>query len=161
VAEAWIRELLSGYLRQEPYLLPLEEKPPDALVVVRGIRFVSVCRHHLLPFQGRAAVGYQPGKSLAGFSGIARLVETLSRRLMIQEELSQQILDHLDSALAPRGAACLIEATHQCMTCRGARQAESIVTTVQVRGIFSRNARRRREVIDLLRGVKQAGKERR
>ena len=120
VSEAWIHELLAGYHKaKEPLLVPIREVPPDSLIVVRGIRFASVCRHHLLPFQGTAAVGYLPGRRLAGFSAIARLVDTLARRLQIQEDLSEDILDTLEEALAPRGAACLLEASHQCMTCRG------------------------------------------
>jgi len=151
VAKAFSEELLSGYAAGSmPRLSPLAEAPPNALVVVRGIRFVSVCRHHLLPFQGEASVAYLPGKKLAGFSSVARLVEALARRLQIQEELSEQILDSLEKALSPRGCACLLEATHQCMTCRGARQVASRVATLRVRGVFEREATRRREVIALL-----------
>ena len=151
VARAFSEELLAGYRAGDlPRLEPLPEAPPDALVVVRGIRFVSVCRHHLLPFHGTASVAYLPAGRLAGFSSVARLVNALARRLQIQEELSEQILDSLEAALAPRGCACLLEATHQCMTCRGALQRDSRVATLRVRGIFEKNASRRREVVALL-----------
>jgi len=154
VSEAWIHELLAGYGRgSEPLLVPLREKPPDSLIVVRGIRFASVCRHHLLPFQGTAAVGYLPARRLAGFSALARLVDALARRLQIQEDLSEEILDNLEEALAPRGAACLLEASHQCMTCRGAGQPDARVTTLRYRGIFRRNQPLRREMAALLRGL--------
>jgi GTP cyclohydrolase I len=153
VAEAWADELLAGYRRTKgPLLVPLGEKPPDSLIVVRGIRFASVCRHHLLPFQGTAAVGYLPARRLAGFSALARLVDTLARRLQIQEELSEEILDTLEEALSPKGAACLLEASHQCMTCRGAGQPDARVTTLRYRGIFRRSQPLRREMAALLRG---------
>lgn len=151
VARAFGEELLAGYRAGErPRLEPLPEAPPNALVVVRGIRFVSVCRHHLLPFHGTASVAYLPAARLAGFSSVARLVDALARRLQIQEELSEQILESLEAALAPRGCACLLEATHQCMTCRGALQMGSRVATLRVRGIFEKNTSRRREVVALL-----------
>ena len=153
VAEAWSLELLAGYRNKRKRLLvPLREKPPDSLIVVRGIRFASICRHHLLPFQGTAAVGYLPDRRLAGFSAVARLVDTLARRLQIQEELSEDILHALEVALAPRGAACLLEASHQCMTCRGAVQPDARVTTLRFRGIFEKEPARRREMVGLLRG---------
>jgi len=151
VAEAWSREFLSGYRRdQEPFITPLTEEASDTLAVVRGIRFVSICRHHLLPFQGTAAVAYLPHRRLAGFSAVSRLVDRLARRLQIQEELSEQIVEHLEKALCPRGVACLLEATHQCMTCRGAVQPESRVTTLRICGIFEREPSRRQEVLTLL-----------
>jgi GTP cyclohydrolase I len=151
VARAFSEELLAGYREGEkPSLKPLRESAPDALVVVRGIRFVSICRHHLLPFHGVASVAYWPSRRLAGFSSLARLVEAMARRLQIQEDLSEEILDRLEASLSPRGSACLIEATHECMTCRGAKQPGSRVTTFRVRGIFERGAARR-EVASMLR----------
>jgi GTP cyclohydrolase IA len=160
VAEAWARELLAGYRGGDgPLLVPLAEKPPDSLIIVRGIRFASICRHHLLPFQGTAAVGYLPHRRLAGFSAVARLVDSLARRLQIQEDLSEEILDALEEALAPRGAACLLEASHQCMTCRGAAQPEARVTTLRFRGIFRKQPERRRELVSLLQGFPAGGKD--
>ena len=162
VARAFGEELLAGYRAgARPGLTALPETPPRALVVVRDIRFVSVCRHHLLPFHGRASVAYLPGSRLAGFSSVARSVDALARRLQIQEELSEQILENLEEAIAPRGCACLLEATHQCMTCRGALQTGSHVATLQLRGIFETSAARRREVVALLQpppGVRWAAK---
>ena len=158
VARAWARELLAGWSAgREPLLVPLPEKPPDSLIVVRGLRFVSICRHHLLPFQGTAAVAYLPGSRLAGFSAVARLVDALARRLQIQEDLSEDILDALEESLSPRGAACLLEASHQCMTCRGAAQPGARVTTLRFRGIFEREPARKRELIPLLQGPPAAG----
>jgi len=153
VTDAWTRELLSGYQSGKgPLLVPLSEKPPDSLILVRGIRFASICRHHLLPFQGTAAVGYLPHRRLAGFSAVARLVDALARRLQIQEDLSEEILNTLEEALAPRGSACLLEASHQCMTCRGAVQPGARVTTLRFRGVFEQEPARRRELVSLLQG---------
>jgi GTP cyclohydrolase I len=151
VARAFGEELLSGYLAGDSWRLkPLAQSPPDTLVVVKGIRFVSVCRHHLLPFQGTASIAYLPDRRLAGFSSVARLVDVLARRLQIQEDLSEQILESLGEALTPKGSACLLEASHQCMTCRGALQSRSRALTIGVRGIFQEDSARRREVISLL-----------
>lgn len=151
VARAWSEELLAGYRSGKgPRLKPLAEPPPDALVVVRGIRFVSICRHHLLPFVGTASVAYLPDRCLAGFSSMARLVDAMARRLQIQEELSEQILDRLEASLSPKGSACLLEASHECMTCRGALQPTARVATLRVRGVFETEAARRREVVALL-----------
>jgi GTP cyclohydrolase I len=153
VAEAWSRELVSGYRDEgEPLVTPLAEPAPAGLVVVRGLRFVSICRHHLLPFHGTAAVGYLPGKRLAGFSSVARLVDRLARRLQIQEELSRDIARRLEASLDPLGVACLLEARHQCMTCRGAGQPDSRVATLAYRGVFETDPLRRQEVLALLRG---------
>jgi len=160
VTRAFSDELLAGYLQDgHPLLEPLLDAPPEALVVVRGVRFVSVCRHHLLPFQGSASVAYLPDSRMAGFSSVARLVDTLARRLQLQEELSEQILDRLEESLAPRGSACLLEATHQCMTCRGARQRDSRVATLRLRGIFTKDRGLRREVVSLLQAPPGAGWE--
>lgn len=151
VTEAWARELLRGYHGSgEPLLTPLPEEGSSALVVIRGIRFVSICRHHLLPFQGTAAVGYLPNRRLAGFSAVARLVDHLGRRLQIQEDLSDQIVERMERSLDPRGVGCLLEATHQCMTCRGTGQDDTRVTTLRVRGIFERDGARRQELVSLL-----------
>lgn len=161
VTEAWARELLAGYRGGDEVLVsPLAEEAPDALVVVRGIRFVSICRHHLLPFQGTAAVGYLPARRLAGFSALARLVDRLARRLQIQEDLTEQIAERLEASLEPRGTACLLEATHQCMTCRGAGQPGSRVTTLRVRGVFEKDPGRRQELVSLLRVPTDPGERR-
>ncbi len=151
VTDAWTRDLLAGYRQGgEPLVSPLSGEAPDSLVVIRGIRFVSICRHHLLPFQGTASIGYLPGRRLAGFSAVARLVDHLASRLQIQEDLSEQIAARLEESLGPRGVACLLEATHQCMTCRGAKQPETRVVTLRLRGIFETEPERRREVLALL-----------
>jgi GTP cyclohydrolase I len=162
VARAWSEELLSGYQSGEaPRLKPLPETSMGAVIVVRDIRFVSICRHHLLPFTGNASLAYLPAGRIAGFSSMARLVEALARRLQIQEDLSDQILDRVEASLAPLGSACLLEATHQCMTCRGALQPRALVTTLRMRGVFQKAAAMRKEVVTLLQAPDGlAGRER-
>src|SRR5262249_46283199 len=131
VAEAWANELLSGYAQEPAGLVSWE--PVDGeqgLIVVQDLDFQSVCVHPLLPFTGKASIAYLPGGRQAGLSKLARLVDCLSRRLQLQERLTAQILDAVVKTLAPRGAACLIEAEHQCMSCRGVRRPNARVVTL-------------------------------
>lgn len=101
----------------------------DELVVVGGIRFTSLCEHHLLPFRGVAAVGYLPGERINGLSKLARLVEAFARGLQVQERLTAQVADWLRDHLAPRGAGVIVEAEHLCMSLRGVRADARTVTS--------------------------------
>jgi GTP cyclohydrolase I len=103
-------------------------------VVVRGIRFVSLCRHHLLPFRGTAAVGYLPGERLVGLSKLARVVEHHARGLQVQEALTMQIAHTLEHTLEPRGIGVVIEAEHLCMSVRGVRSESATTVTTAFRG---------------------------
>src|SRR5262249_22728267 len=135
VAEAWANELLSGYAQEPAGLVTWEPvEGEQGLVVVQDIDFQSVCVHHLLPFTGKASIAYLPAARQAGLSKLARLVDCLSRRLQLQERLTAQILDAVVRTLAPRGAACLIQAEHQCMSCRGVRRPNARVVTVLAHG---------------------------
>lgn len=106
----------------------------DEPVVVRGIPFVSLCRHHLLPFRGTATVGYLPGQRLVGLSKLARVVAHHARALQVQESLTMQIARTLDDALAPRGVGVVIDAEHLCMSVRGVRADSATTTTTSFRG---------------------------
>ena len=119
------------------------------LVVLRGVHFVSVCVHHLLPFHGTAHVAYLPDGRLAGLSKIVRLIDTLSRRLQLQERLTRQITSALQAALRPAGAACRIEAEHFCMTARDARRQGVRVITAAYSGVFERRPALRAEFLRL------------
>jgi GTP cyclohydrolase I len=99
------------------------------LVLVRDLPFVSLCRHHLLPFRGVAHIGYLPGDRLVGLSKLARTLETFSRDLQVQERLTRQVAEFLDEQLDPRGVGVVIEAEHLCMSARGARSAGSSTVT--------------------------------
>lgn len=101
----------------------------DEMVVVTGIEFVSLCEHHLLPFAGTATVGYLPVQRVVGLSKLARLVDLYARRPQVQERMTRQITDALDSHLAVLGSACVLRATHSCMSCRGVRKTAQMVTS--------------------------------
>lgn len=111
------------------------------LVLVRGVRFASLCAHHALPFTGTADVGYLPGDRIAGVSKLARLVEATARKPQVQERMTTQIADSLDQELRPRGVAVRVRATHLCMTSRGAHAAGSVMVTSALRGQFADDER--------------------
>lgn len=128
------RELFSGLEPgAEPDLALFPHTGAGDLVVVRDLAFHSLCVHHFVPFFGRALVAYLPGTKLAGISGAARLLEFYSRRPQLQERLGQQIADHLERELQPRGVAVVLEARHLCMEMRGIRRY-GMVETRTLRG---------------------------
>ena len=118
----------------------LEAFPHDSaggdLVVVRDIPFHSMCVHHLVPFFGRATVAYVPGEKIIGISGPARLVDYYARRPQLQERMGNQIADHLEQLVKPRGVAVVLEARHLCMEMRGIRK-RGLVETRTVRGALA------------------------
>lgn len=151
MARAW-REMCSG-LFEDPreHLRTQFHAGTDELVLVRDITFHSVCEHHLLPFYGRAHVGYIPrGGVVTGLSKLARLVEGYARRPQVQERLTAQIADFIEENLDPRGVAVFIEAEHLCMTMRGARAAGALTKTSALRGCMRTDAKTRNEVMLLL-----------
>src|SRR5262245_23431770 len=128
------REIFSGLdPENHPDLVTFPHEGRGDLVIVRDLPFHSLCVHHFVPFFGRALVAYLPGDTLVGISGAARLLEHYSRRPQIQERLGQQIADHLERLLKPRGVAVVIEARHLCMEMRGIRK-RGLVETRTVRG---------------------------
>jgi GTP cyclohydrolase I len=145
-------ELMAG-LRADPkaHLKTVFHEQYDEVVLLRDIEFHSLCEHHLLPFTGKAHVAYLPDGKVVGLSKLARLVEGFARRPQVQERLTTQIADALMEELAPIGAACVIEATHTCMTIRGAKKPGSVMVTSALRGIFKENPSSRAEVLALMR----------
>ena len=119
-------------------------------VLVRDIPLASLCEHHLLPFTGRAHVGYVPNGRVVGLSKLARLVEGYARRPQLQERLTAQIADALYQSLGSRGAIVVIEADHTCMTARGVQKPGSITITSAVRGIYEEDAALRAETMALI-----------
>ena len=152
VARAY-SELMAG-LRTEPrtHLKTVFRERYDEVVLLRDIQFHSLCEHHLLPFTGRAHVAYLPDGKVVGLSKLARLVEGYARRPQVQERLTTQIADALMDELQPIGAVCVIEATHTCMTIRGANKPGSTMVTSALRGIFKDNPSSRAEVLSLIHG---------
>jgi len=127
----------------------------DEMVVLRDIPFHSMCEHHLLPFMGRVHVAYIPRGKVVGLSKLARVVEAMARRPQVQERLTGQIADLLMENLDAKGAACIIEATHTCMTIRGVKKPGAVMVTSAMRGIFRTRLATRNEAINLLTGGKQ------
>lgn len=149
-AAAWSEEILSGYKADPRAILGSGFAARDrGMVVIRDIPFVSICVHHLLPFHGTAHVAYLPEDRIVGLSKVARLVDALARRLQLQERLTAQITAALETALAPAGVACRMEAQHLCMTLRGARATGTRVVTTSFTGSFRRRPAPRAEFLRL------------
>jgi GTP cyclohydrolase I len=151
VAKA-LRELTSGYRVDVDAMInnALFHESYNEMVVVRDISFYSLCEHHMLPFFGRAHVAYLPNKRIIGLSKIPKIVEIFSRRLQVQERLTLQIAETLQSKLKPRGVAVVMEARHLCMEMRGAESHRSPTTTSCMLGNFQKDARTRKEFLDLV-----------
>jgi GTP cyclohydrolase I len=122
----------------------------DELVVVSSIPFHSLCMHHLLPFHGVAHVAYLPGDRIVGLSKLARVVEVFARDLQLQERLTTQVADCLESHLRPKGVGVVIEAEHMCMSLRGVQKAGARTTTSTLRGLLRDDARTRGEFLSLV-----------
>ena len=122
----------------------------NEMVIVKDIDFYSLCEHHLLPFFGRCHVAYLPRTQVIGLSKIPRLVEVFSRRLQVQERLTNQIATTLSAALNPLGVGVVVEATHLCMQMRGVEQRNSFAVTSAMLGGFRDDARTRMEFLELL-----------
>ena len=121
----------------------------DEMVVLRGIDFVSLCEHHMLPFIGTAAVGYVPGERVVGLSKLARLVDCFSRRLQIQERMTKEIADAVMEVLSPQGVGVVVSAHHSCMGCRGVRKPGASMVTSYLAGVMRDNVAARAEFLAL------------
>jgi len=146
-------EVLAGIgVDPEPLVTVVPGADFDELIMVKDIPLTSLCEHHLLPFNGKAHVAYIPNKDgrITGLSKIARVVDTLAKRLQVQERLTTQIADAIDDALQPRGVFVVIEAEHLCMTMRGVKKPGSLTVTSAVRGLFRSDERTRQEAISLI-----------
>ena len=150
-------ELLEGY-RTDPIKLVNDatfSADYDDMVIVRDIEFYSLCEHHMLPFLGRAHVAYLPNGKVIGLSKIPRIVDMFSRRLQIQERMTGQIAEFLDTLLEPRGVAVVMEAVHMCGMIRGVRKHDARMTTSCMKGAFRKSEITRSEFLDnISRGAK-------
>jgi GTP cyclohydrolase I len=122
----------------------------DEMVVVRDIEFFSLCEHHLLPFFGKAHVGYLPRGRIIGLSKIPRVVDMYAHRLQVQERLTQQVAGFLMERLNPKGVGCVVEATHLCTVMRGVRKQEATMVTSSMLGTFRADARTRSEFLTFI-----------
>jgi GTP cyclohydrolase I len=150
-------ELLEGY-RTDPIKLvngATFKANYDEMVIVRDIEFNSLCEHHMLPFLGRAHVAYLPKGEVIGLSKIPRIVDMFSRRLQIQEKMTRQIADFLNTLLQPRGVAVIMEAVHMCSMIRGVEKHDARMTTSCMLGAFRNSEATRMEFLDnISRGAK-------
>ncbi|GAA0868873.1 GTP cyclohydrolase I FolE [Brevundimonas basaltis] len=149
------RELFAGYdTDPREYLERTFEEVGgyDELVVLKDIRFVSFCEHHMLPVVGRAHVGYLPTDRVVGISKLARVVHGFARRLQIQEKMTSEIARAIQEVLRPQGVGVVVEAEHSCMTLRGVNTAGSSLTTSHLSGVIRDDARTREEFLRLVRG---------
>ncbi len=153
-----LREMTAGYGMDPAAILARTFDSADEtgqhwneMVVLAGIRFTSLCEHHMLPFSGTAAVGYVPARDgrIVGISKLARLVECFARRLQVQERLATQVVEAVRQHLKPQGAGVLLKATHGCMTCRGVMQPEAVMATSALRGIILEEEAARAEFLRL------------
>ncbi len=135
-------EVLNGALFDASY---------DEMVIVKDIEFYSLCEHHILPFFGRIHVAYIPDGKIVGLSKIPRLIEMFSRRLQVQERLTTEIAETLETVLQPKGVAVVAEAIHLCMMMRGVQQQNVSAISSSLRGAFERDPKTRGEFMDLLR----------
>ncbi len=146
-------EYTKGYREKPEDVLKVFEdggEGVDEMVIVRDIPVYSLCEHHLAPFFGKAYVGYVPDKKILGLSKISRLVEVYSRRLQVQERLTNQIADALAKHLQPLGVAVVIECRHLCMESRGVKHAGSSTVTSALRGSIKKNPDTRKEFLSLI-----------
>lgn len=148
-----MQTLTRGYAQDPKQVLldALFDEKYNQMVIVKDIDFFSMCEHHMLPFYGKAHVAYIPNGHITGLSKIARVVDIYSHRLQVQERLTQQIEDCIQSALKPLGVMVVIEAKHMCMQMRGVEKQNSITTTSAFSGAFNQ-AKNREEFMNLLRG---------
>ena len=152
VAKA-MQVLTRGYT-QDPHKVltdALFEEKYNQMVIVKDIDFFSMCKHHMLPFYGKAHVAYIPNGYITGLSKIARVVDIFSHRLQVQERLTEQVMQCINDTLKPQGVMVVIEAKHMCMQMRGVEKQNSITTTSAYSGVFE-SSKTRNEFMDLLRG---------
>jgi GTP cyclohydrolase I len=147
-----LRDLTSGYSVDIDNLInrAIFNENYNEMVVVKDIRFYSMCEHHLLPFFGTANVAYIPKGKIIGLSKIPKLVDVFARRLQVQERMTQQIADILMNKLQPWGVAMVIQARHLCMEMRGAKSQDSPTVTSAMLGAFHDDARTRKEFLSFI-----------
>jgi GTP cyclohydrolase I len=151
VAEA-LKFLTKGYAEDAKQLLngAVFKEPYSEMVIVKDIDFFSMCEHHLLPFYGKIHVAYIPNGKIIGLSKIPRLVDMFSRRLQVQERLTQEVAQIIYDALRPDGVGVVCEARHMCMMMRGVEKQNSLATTSAMLGVFRDNNKTRSEFLTLI-----------
>lgn len=151
VVKSW-KELYSGYKLDPKEILStcFEDGACDEMVILKDIEFCSMCEHHVLPFRGTAHVAYIPSGKVVGLSKLARLVDCFAKRLQIQEKMTQQIAKSIEEVLQPKGVAVVVEAHHQCMSCRGVGKNSTTMITSSMLGVFREKVEARTEFLSLI-----------
>jgi len=145
------KELFAGlHLDPSRHMQRVFSEEYDELVLVRDISFNSMCEHHLLPFIGKAHLGYLPKGKVVGLSKLARIVDEISRKPQVQERMTHQIADLMNNELGAKGVIVVLEAEHSCMTIRGIRKPGALTVTSAVRGLFKSNPSSRAEAMSLI-----------
>jgi GTP cyclohydrolase I len=151
VSKAW--EFFSkGYKENLDIIIngAIFEEDARDMVIVRDIEFFSLCEHHLIPFFGKAHVGYIPNGKVIGLSKIPRIIDMFSRRLQVQERLTHQIADAINSVLNPKGVSVVMEGRHMCMQMRGVEKQNSFTSTSAMSGQFRKSAETRSEFLSII-----------
>ena len=145
-------EIYSGYSEDAKSILDatFNSEGYDGIVLLRDIEFHSVCEHHLLPFSGKAHIAYIPTDRIVGISKLARLLDLHSSRLQNQERVTKGVADDIENILAPLGCAVILEASHDCMQCRGVSKQNAVMTTSAMRGVFFDKLEARGELLQLI-----------
>ena len=144
-------ELCAGmYQNPEEHLSRTFSCENQEVVIEKDITFYSTCEHHLMPFYGKVHIAYIPDGKVVGISKLARTVEVYARRLQIQEQMTHQIADAVESCLNAKGVLVMVEAEHMCMSARGIKKPGSKTVTFSTRGIFDKDRRLRSEIVSLL-----------
>jgi GTP cyclohydrolase I len=151
VVKSW-KELYKGYQQDPKEILStfFKDGTCEEMVILKDIEFSSMCEHHVLPFIGKAHIGYLPNGKVIGLSKLARLVDCFAKRLQIQEKMTQQISKAINENLSPLGVAVVIEAHHQCMSCRGVGKQNSVMITSSMLGKFKTESIVRSEFLSLI-----------
>ena len=151
VAKAW-DFLTKGYTKNLDELInnAIFEGESKDMVIVKNIEFYSLCEHHMIPFYGKAHIGYIPNGKIIGLSKLARITDLFSQRLQVQERLTNQIAQCLQEVLNPRGVAVVLEGKHFCMLSRGVQKQNSIATSSSMLGIFREKESTRNEFLKLI-----------
>jgi GTP cyclohydrolase I len=146
-------EVFAG-LHEDPsvHLTKTFAQKHEDMVLVKDIEFSSMCEHHLLPFVGKAHVGYLPDERVVGLSKLARVVDTMAKRPQVQEKMTEDLADLIMTHLKPRGVGVIIEASHSCMTIRGVKKPGAMTITSAVRGGFRDHPATREELLSLVFG---------
>lgn len=147
------KEIYSGYNADLDEIMNVkffEVASFQDIILLKNVSFKSICEHHMLPIIGNVDIAYIPNDSVVGISKLARVVDVFARRLQIQEKMTAEIAEAIDSRLSPKGVAVKVSALHQCMSLRGVLKDDSLMTTLHYTGVFKKEEKYRRDFLTLV-----------